>query len=147
MLYEEPAYSGISETPPMGSAKPRVRLKRVYEPADAGDGLRVLVDRLWPRGIRKDDAMVARWMKDIAPSSELRIWFAHDPARWDEFRRRYRAELAANADSLIELRTLARTGPLTLVYSARGPVHNHAVVLRDALMGGSWNDRAPPETD
>ncbi len=111
-----------------------VRLKRAYEPPSAGDGVRVLVDRLWPRGLRKADAAIDRWPKELAPSSELRRWFGHDPSRWDEFRRRYRSELSAHADLLNELRAMARTGPLTLVYAARDEQHNDAVVLRDVLI-------------
>jgi uncharacterized protein YeaO (DUF488 family) len=110
-----------------------VRLKRAYEPPSAGDGVRVLVDRLWPRGLRKADAAIDRWLKELAPSSELRRWFGHDPSRWDEFRRRYRSELSAHTDLLNELRAMARAGPLTLVYAARDEQHNDAVVLRDVL--------------
>ena len=110
-----------------------VQLKRVYEPPSAGDGVRVLVDRLWPRGVRKSDAAIDRWLKEIAPSTELRRWFGHDPSRWGAFRRRYRAELAQYPDLLNELRATARKGPLTLVYAARDEVHNEAVVLRDLL--------------
>jgi len=110
-----------------------VRLKRAYEPPSPGDGVRVLVDRLWPRGLRKADAAIDRWLKELAPSAELRRWFGHDPDRWDEFRRRYRSELSAHTDLLDELRTLARTGPLTLVYAARDERHNDAVVLREVL--------------
>jgi uncharacterized protein YeaO (DUF488 family) len=110
-----------------------IRLKRAYEPASPEDGLRVLVDRLWPRGLRKADAAVDRWLKELAPSSELRRWFAHDPARWEEFRRRYRSELAARSALLDELRAAARQRPLTLVYAARDERHNDAVVLRAAL--------------
>jgi uncharacterized protein YeaO (DUF488 family) len=91
------------------------------------------VDRLWPRGLRKSDAAIDRWLKDVAPSTELRRWFGHDPARWDEFRRRYRAELSHEADLLNELRAMAQKGPLTLVYAARDELHNEAVVLRDVL--------------
>jgi uncharacterized protein YeaO (DUF488 family) len=119
----------------MGRSKsaPRVRIKRAYEPASPSDGTRVLVDRLWPRGIKKSHAAIAQWMKDIAPSNELRKWFGHDPARWEEFRRRYEEELSDKRDQLGELRKLARQGPLTLVYSARDEEHNQAVVLREHL--------------
>jgi uncharacterized protein YeaO (DUF488 family) len=119
----------------MPHAMPRIRLKRAYDPPSPEDGLRVLVDRLWPRGLRKADAAIDRWLKDIAPSTELRRWFGHDPGRWDEFRRRYRDELAAHPDLLDELRGLARAGVVTLVYSARDERHNDAVVLRDVLAG------------
>ena len=113
--------------------RPDIRLKRAYERPSPEDGVRVLVDRLWPRGVRKADATIDRWLKEIAPSSELRRWFGHDPARWQEFQRRYRSELSTHQDLLSELRALAREGPLTLVYSARDEDHNDAVVLRDTL--------------
>ena len=112
-----------------------VRLKRAYEPVDAEDGTRVLVDRLWPRGVSKVDAALDQWMKEIAPSTELRKWFAHEPARWEEFCRRYSAELHQNAELLSQLRSLAREGPVTLVYSAHDEVHNDAIVLRDVILG------------
>jgi uncharacterized protein YeaO (DUF488 family) len=112
-----------------------VRLKRAYEPADAADGVRILVDRLWPRGVSKADARIDEWIRDVAPSTELRTWFGHDPARWAEFQRRYRDEIRANPDRLAQLRALARKGPMTLVYAARDEVHNDAVVLRDVLLG------------
>lgn len=112
-----------------------VALKRTYEPAATEDGNRILVDRLWPRGVSKADVAVTQWMKEIAPSTELRQWFGHDPARWGEFRRRYRDELHRNAGLLGQLRSLARSGLLTLVYSAHDQAHNDAVVLRDVLLG------------
>ena len=112
-----------------------VKLKRAYEPAAADDGARILVDRLWPRGVSKSRIALDRWMRDIAPSSELRTWFAHDPARWAEFRRRYAKELRANAGLLRQLRALARERPITLVYSAHDEIHNDAVVLRDLILG------------
>jgi uncharacterized protein YeaO (DUF488 family) len=111
-----------------------IRIKRAYEPPSSADGTRVLVDRLWPRGLKKANAHVAQWVKEVAPSSELRKWFGHDPARWEEFRRRYEAELADKRDLLGELRELAKNGPLTLVYSAHDEAHNQAVVLRDRLL-------------
>jgi len=116
-------------------AAANVRLKRAYEAASADDGTRVLIDRLWPRGVRKDAAAIDLWLKDIAPSTELRQWFGHDPARWDEFRQRYSAEVRANAQAFEQLRELARNGPLTLVYSAHDEAHNDAVVLRGLLLG------------
>ena len=97
--------------------------------------MRVLVDRLWPRGVSKSDAKIDRWMKDLAPSTELRRWFGHDPSRWDEFRRRYKAELSDRVDLLNELRALAHKGPVTLVFGARDELHNQAVALRDLLAG------------
>jgi uncharacterized protein YeaO (DUF488 family) len=112
-----------------------VRLKRAYEPADAKDGTRVLVDRLWPRGVSKEDAALDQWMKKIAPSTKLRQWFGHDPARWEEFCDRYGAELHENAELLDQLRLLARQGLVTLVYSAHDEVHNDAVVLREVILG------------
>jgi uncharacterized protein YeaO (DUF488 family) len=101
-----------------------VRIKRAYLPPAPEDGARVLVDRLWPRGVGKSKAAIDRWMKDLAPSTELRRWFGHDPSRWDEFRRRYEAELSRKSDQLEELRALARSGPLTLVFGARDELHN-----------------------
>jgi uncharacterized protein YeaO (DUF488 family) len=112
-----------------------VRLKRAYEPADAKDGTRVLVDRLWPRGVSKEAAALDQWMKEIAPSTELRKWFDHDPARWEEFCDRYSAELHQNAELLSRLRALAREGPVTLIYSAHDEVHNDAIVLRELILG------------
>ena len=112
-----------------------VRLKRAYERPDAGDGRRVLVDRLWPRGVKKADAAIYRWAKDIAPSTALRKWFGHDPARWREFRTRYAAEVNEHPEQLNSLRVLARQGPITLVYSAHDEVHNDAVALRSFLLG------------
>ena len=112
-----------------------VALKRAYEPAAAEDGNRILVDRLWPRGVSKADVAVTQWMKEIAPSTALRQWFGHDPTRWGEFRLRYRDELHRNAGLLSQLRSLARAGKLTLVYSAHDEAHNDAVVLREMLLG------------
>jgi uncharacterized protein YeaO (DUF488 family) len=112
----------------------QVSIKRAYEPPSPRDGIRVLVDRLWPRGVKKADAGISQWMKDIAPSNELRKWFGHEPARWQEFRRRYKAELAKKRELLGELRNLAKEGPLTLVYAAHDEVHNQAAVLREMLL-------------
>jgi len=112
-----------------------IRLKRAYEAPAADDGVRVLVDRLWPRGVTKRSAALDRWMKEIAPSAELREWFGHDEARWQEFRSRYTKELRRHKHLLTELRSIARRRPLTLVYSARDEEHNDAVVLRHALLG------------
>lgn len=111
-----------------------LRLKRAYEPAAAEDGVRILVDRLWPRGLSKAKAALDDWMNDIAPTTELRQWFGHDPARWAEFQRRYRAELREHAEQLDHIRALAKTQTITLVYGARDEVHNDAVVLRDVLL-------------
>jgi uncharacterized protein YeaO (DUF488 family) len=112
-----------------------VRLKRAYEPHGPADGTRILVDRLWPRGVKKADAAIDRWIKEIAPSTALRKWFGHDPARWQEFRRRYATEILAHPDELGDLREQARRGPITLVYSARDEDHNDAIVLREVLLG------------
>lgn len=112
-----------------------IQLKRAYESVNVEDGTRVLVDRLWPRGLSKVDAALDRWMKEIAPSTELRKWFGHDPGRWEEFCRRYSAELHQNTELLSQLRSLARQGPVTLVYSAHDEVHNDAIVLRDVILG------------
>jgi uncharacterized protein YeaO (DUF488 family) len=113
-----------------------VRLKRAYEPASGGDGYRVLVDRLWPRGVSKEQAKLDEWEKELAPSSQLREWFGHEPDRFPEFRRRYIDELRANGLRLRELRRRARTGTLTLVYSAHDGEHNDAVVLAEVLRRG-----------
>ena len=112
-----------------------VRLKRAYERPSTEDGTRILIDRLWPRGVSKEDVALGLWMKDIAPSAALRTWFGHDPARWQEFRRRYVDEVRRNAVLFGQLRALARQGPITLVYSAHDEAHNDAVVLRDLLLG------------
>lgn len=111
-----------------------VRLKRAYEKPARGDGTRILIDRLWPRGVRKADAALDQWAKDIAPSTPLRKWFGHDPARWAEFRRRYAEEIRQRAEELGQLRSLARKGRVTLVYSAHDELHNDAVVLREVLL-------------
>ncbi len=106
-----------------------LRLKRVYEPPDRSDGRRILVDRLWPRGLSKEKAAVDDWMKEIAPSAELRRWFGHDPEKWPEFQRRYRRELRARDDLVREIAKRAARGRVTLVYGARDEEHNDAVVL------------------
>ena len=112
-----------------------IRLKRAYESPAASDGTRILVDRLWPRGVKKEDAAIDQWCKDIAPSTGLRKWFGHDPARWKEFQRRYAAEIRNQSEQLAKLRLQARRGPITLVFSAHDEEHNDAVVLRDVLLG------------
>lgn len=117
----------------MAHVHAEVRIKRAYEAPSADDGTRILVDRLWPRGLKKSDAAISQWMKEIAPSTPLRKWFGHDPERWEEFRRRYSAELAQKSQLLSDLRSMARKGPVTLIYSAHDPQHNQAVVLRDTL--------------
>jgi len=115
-------------------AAENVKLKRAYERPSSADGIRVLVDRLWPRGIKKADANIDHWIKELAPSTELRKWFGHDPTRWQEFRRRYAAELRQHEDQVDRLRDLARAGLITLVYAAHDEAHNDAVVLRDILV-------------
>jgi uncharacterized protein YeaO (DUF488 family) len=116
-----------------------VRLKRAYEPASDGDGYRVLVDRLWPRGVSKKRAELDDWEKELAPSGKLREWFGHEPGRFPEFRRRYIDELRGNRPRLRELRRRARIGTLTLVYSAHDSEHNDAVVLAEVLRRGLPN--------
>ncbi|NHN93833.1 DUF488 domain-containing protein [Acetobacter sicerae] len=110
-----------------------VKLKRVYDAPAPDDGLRVLVDRLWPRGLHKSDVKMDLWLKDVAPSPDLRHWFGHDPAHWDEFRLRYRQELSNGNAEIARLAELARKGRVTLLYAAHDPLHNHALVLRDFL--------------
>lgn len=122
----------MTGVPPPAS---HLRLKRAYEPVGSDDGVRILVDRLWPRGVSKKEASVDDWEKDIAPSTELRRWFGHDPARWAEFQRRYRAELRQHTQELDRIRNLAKTQTVTLVYGARDEEHNDAIVLRDVLLG------------
>ena len=113
-----------------------IRLKRAYEQAAASDGYRVLIDRLWPRGISRDAARLDEWARDLAPSGELRRWFGHDPSRFAEFRRRYTVELGGQEEKLRELRRRARSGPLTLVYGAHDKEYNDAVVLAQILRSG-----------
>jgi len=108
-----------------------LRIKRVYEHPDEQDGYRVLVDRLWPRGLTKERARVDLWLKDIAPSTALRKWFGHDAARWESFKRKYLEELKANADTVAELEHAVKKGRVTLLYGARDMAHNEAVVLRE----------------
>lgn len=110
-----------------------IRLKRIQDPVEAEDGTRILVDRVWPRGVRKADAELHWWPKAVAPSTELRKWFGHDPDRWAEFRRRYRDELAQVPETLSTLLDYCRQGPVTLVFGARDREHNQAVVLREVL--------------
>lgn len=112
---------------------PTISIRRAYDPPGTGEGQRVLVDRLWPRGLSHERLGADLWLKDIAPSDELRHWFGHDPAKWDEFRRRYIAELDANPEPVRQLRALAGQGPLTLLFAAHDAQHNNAVALRDYL--------------
>ena len=122
----------------------QVRTKRAYEAPAPQDGTRILIDRLWPRGIKKEALAVDQWCKELAPSTALRQWFGHEPARWEEFERRYAAELQSHAAQMDALRTLARKGTLTLVYGAHDELHNDAVVLR-ALLLAPPADRPAPE--
>jgi len=110
-----------------------IDLKRVYDPPATSDGRRILVDRIWPRGITKADLQIDAWLKDLAPSTELRKWFGHDPAKWDEFRKRYAGELEQRSEALEELLEKARAGHVTLVFSAKDTEHNNAVALREHL--------------
>jgi uncharacterized protein YeaO (DUF488 family) len=110
-----------------------LRLKRVYDPPSAEDGYRILIDRLWPRGLKREAADIDLWLKDIAPSHELRRWFGHDPERWEEFQSRYRKELAAQKPLWRELLARSRKGRVTLVYAAKDTRHNDAVVLKSFL--------------
>jgi len=112
-----------------------LKIKRIYDPASPGDGRRILVDRLWPRGIRKEDAAIDEWLKELAPSAELRKWVAHDPAKWSEFQKRYRKELQDRSDVVDRLRKEAGKRTVTLLYSARDEKHNNAVVLKDIITG------------
>jgi uncharacterized protein YeaO (DUF488 family) len=123
-----------------------VKLKRVYERPAPGDGTRILIDRLWPRGVKKVDAALDQWAKDISPSTRLRKWFGHDPARWGEFCSRYTKEIRQHPEQLNQLRALARTGAITLVYSAHDEIHNDAVVLRDLLLGRPITRKASGRT-
>lgn len=111
-----------------------IQLKRVYEPAEPSkDGSRILVERLWPRGIRKEALHFDAWLKEVAPSTELRQWFSHDPAKWKEFQRRYFAELDGKPEALAEIRRVARKGKVTLLFSSHDEEHNNAVALKSYL--------------
>lgn len=111
-----------------------IDLKRIYEPKTANDGFRILVDRLWPRGVSKQKAGLDLWLKDIAPSNELREWFAHEPKKWPEFQKRYREELSAKTEQLTMLRNFEKEhGKITLLYAARDEGHNEAVVIAEVL--------------
>jgi uncharacterized protein YeaO (DUF488 family) len=115
------------------AARDRIRLKRAYESAEPSDGLRVLVDRLWPRGLHKDESRIDLWLKEIAPSDELRKWFGHDPARWDGFQQKYLAELRDRADLLRTIEDALHEGPVTLLFAAHDEDHNNAVALKEVL--------------
>jgi uncharacterized protein YeaO (DUF488 family) len=111
----------------------QIPLKRAYEPASTSDGYRVLIDRLWPRGVSKEKAQIDLWLKEIAPSTELRKWFDHDPAKWKEFCRRYQKELEENPEVVGQLRECLQKGPVTLIYGAKDTEHNDAVALAEYL--------------
>lgn len=113
-----------------------VKLKRVYEPVLDEDGVRILVERLWPRGVSKEKASLDHWMKELAPSTELRKWFGHEVSRWDEFQKRYAEELHAQDEQLEKLRSMARDEPITLIYSTRDQEHNGAIALREYILKG-----------
>ena len=112
----------------------KIHIKRAYAPPSPEDGHRYLVDRLWPRGVKKETLHLTAWLKEVAPSNELRRWFGHDPVRWKEFVHRYRAELESTPDVLQPIRDAMKHGPLTLVYGAHDEEHNQAVALRDFLL-------------
>lgn len=111
----------------------KLRVRRVHEPSARGDGRRILVDRLWPRGLAKDKAKVDYWARETAPSNGLRRWYRHDAAKWDEFRRRYAAELDGNGEAVAELERQIGDGPATLLFGSRELVYNNAVALREYL--------------
>lgn len=115
-------------------ASPTIRLKRAYEKADSEDGARLLVEGLWPRGVKKEALQIERWAKEVAPSAELRQWFGHDPEKWGEFRRRYFAELRGSPEGWEVILEEARQGTVTLVYSSHDEVRNNAVALREFLL-------------
>ena len=116
---------------PTVARKMNIKLKRVYEKPDKNDGFRILVDRLWPRGLTKQKAKVDVWLKDIAPSTELRKWFAHDPEKWKEFIKKYKKELHENKEQAAVLKEYLRQGTVTLVYGARDELHNEALVIKE----------------
>jgi len=118
-------------------SRPDICLKRAYEPPATADGLRILVERLWPRGLARARAKIDHWCKEVAPSPDLRRWFGHDPARWPEFRGRYRAELDANAEEVARLRKLCAGRRITFIFAARDEAMNSAVVLREYVQADS----------
>jgi uncharacterized protein YeaO (DUF488 family) len=124
----------------------RLRIKRVYEPAAPDDGARILVDRIWPRGVTKSAAALTLWLKDIAPSNSLRKWFGHDPERWMEFSSRYRKELDANGASVAHLRAFLKEGRVTLLYGAHDAVHNQAIVLADYIGKHAMPRKSSPKS-
>lgn len=138
--YSSPAcYLHELESGPTAAGE--VRIKRIYEAPEAGDGYRALIDRLWPRGISRQRAALDAWLVELAPSTQLRRWFGHDPKRWSEFRRRYRAELRSQPQALESLRERARGQRVTLLYGSRETRINHAAVLREVLLRITSSDR------
>ncbi|MEQ9619174.1 MAG: DUF488 domain-containing protein [Deltaproteobacteria bacterium] len=116
-----------------GRTSMQIKLKRVYNKAEESDGVRILVERLWPRGLSKKDAQVDLWLKDVAPSGELRKWFGHDPSKWDEFRKLYFAELESKSEALGELTNVLRKGDVTFVYASKEENYNNSVALKEYL--------------
>lgn len=113
-----------------------IKIKRIYEGFEESDGYRILIDRLWPRGLSKEKAKIDLWLKEIAPSEELRKWFGHDPVKWDEFKEKYGAELKSHKEQIEEIKNLVKTHKIiTLLYAARDEAHNNAVVLKELLSG------------
>jgi uncharacterized protein YeaO (DUF488 family) len=123
-----------------------LRVKRVYDTLDESDGRRILVDRLWPRGLSREKAAVDVWLKEVSPSNELRKWFGHDAGKWDEFRRRYFAELDANEAAVAELRKEVGKGSATLLFGTKETEHNNAVALREYLRGGRRSSVVSPHS-
>ena len=121
----------------MAIRRATIRLKRVYEPLSEDDGARILVERLWPRGVTKEKAAIDLWLKEIAPSPELRKWYGHETSRWDEFRKRYLAEIENNSEVLNDLKQRLKEGPVTFVFAAKDGSHNSAVVLKEYLEGAT----------
>jgi uncharacterized protein YeaO (DUF488 family) len=122
--------------------KPDLHIKNIHAPPSADDGARVLVDRIWPRGVSKQSAALTLWLKDIAPTTTLRKWFNHEPARWEEFCRRYHRELDESPSAVGQLREIMKSGRVTLVYGAHDTVHNNAAALREYLMADQRNGQA-----
>ncbi|HWR73205.1 MAG TPA: DUF488 family protein [Nitrospirota bacterium] len=110
-----------------------IRLKRIYDPPSRGDGRRILVDRLWPRGVKKDEAQIDEWFKDIAPSDALRRWFGHDPDKWPAFKLKYQKELKARGELIRRIRSESRSGTVTFLFAAKDAEHNNAVVLKEQV--------------
>lgn len=110
-----------------------IRIKRVYDPPERGDGRRILIDRLWPRGLKKEELKLDEWLKEIAPSNELRKWFSHDPRKYKEFKKKYAKELEGKSEILAKIKTEAKKGPLTILFSAKDAEHNNATALKELL--------------